>query len=163
MVGNSDWNAYAKEHLEQQFPELADEGYTMTSPDTIDYNCVAWAVEIEEEWWWPDAMGQEYWPEGVLREETLSAFVAAFETVGYEICDSSSREAGFLKIAIYGDAYQTPKHVARQLANGEWTSKIGQYEDIRHKTLKALTGHLCLGRHSLAPYDDAGSYRSRED
>ncbi|MEL6882527.1 MAG: hypothetical protein AAFP09_18535, partial [Cyanobacteria bacterium J06607_10] len=48
--------------------------------------------------------------------------------------------AGFQKIAIYIDAQQTPRHVTRQLANGEWTSKIGQYEDIQHKTLEALTG-----------------------
>ena len=33
MVGNSAWNAYTKEHLEQQFPNLASEGYTITSPE----------------------------------------------------------------------------------------------------------------------------------
>lgn len=140
MVGNSAWNAYTKQHLEQQFPNLAREGYTLTSPDTIDYNCVAWATEAEYEWWWPDSMDQEYWPEGVPREETLPAFVAAFKTVGYEICDDSLKEPNFQKIAIYGDAHEIPRHVARQLADGEWTSKIGQYEDIRHKTLEALTG-----------------------
>jgi hypothetical protein len=105
MVGNNAWNAYTKEHLEQQFPNLAGEGYLITSPDTIDYNCVAWAADSEEEWWWPDSMAQEYWPADVPREETLPAFTAA-----------------------------------RQLPNGEWTSKIGQYEDIQHKTLDALTG-----------------------
>lgn len=85
-------------------------------------------------------MEQEYWPEGIAREETLSAFTAAFRTIGYEACDDASMEADFLKIAIYGDTQKVPRHVARQLANGEWTSKIGQYEDIRHKNLKALTG-----------------------
>ncbi|MEL7353907.1 MAG: hypothetical protein AAFN38_20965 [Cyanobacteria bacterium J06560_5] len=140
MVGNSTWNAYAKEHLEQQFPNLARDGYTITSPDTIDYNCVAWAAEANEEWWWPDAMEQEYWPAGIPREETLPAFIAAFKTLGYEVCDGTSIETGFQKIAIYADAQQIPRHVARQLANGKWTSKIGQYEDIQHKTLEALTG-----------------------
>ncbi len=140
MVGNSAWNAYTKEHLEQQFPNLAREGYTITSPDTIDYNCVAWAAEAEDEWWWPDAMGQEYWPEGIPREETLLAFITAFSTIGYEVCDDASIESGFLKIVIYGDAQRVPRHVARQLTNGEWTSKIGQYEDIRHKNLEALSG-----------------------
>jgi hypothetical protein len=86
-------------------------------------------------------MGQEYWPAGILREETLPAFIAAFETIGYEVCDNPSMETGFVKIAIYGDAQNVPRHVARQLANGEWTSKIGQYEDIQHRTLKALTGN----------------------
>jgi hypothetical protein len=49
MVGNNAWNAYTKEHLEQQFPNLASEGYLITSPDTTEYNCVAWAAESEEE------------------------------------------------------------------------------------------------------------------
>jgi hypothetical protein len=140
MVGNNAWNAYTKEHLEQQFPNLAGEGYLITSPDTIDYNCVAWAAESEEEWWWPDSMGQEYWPADVPREETLPAFTAAFRTIGYEVCESALLESGFQKIAIYADAQNAPRHVARQLPNGEWTSKIGQYEDIQHKTLDALTG-----------------------
>ena len=61
-----------KEHLEKQFPKLAADNYVyvLTSPDTIDYNCVAWAAETDEEWWWPDPMEQEYWPDGVPREET---------------------------------------------------------------------------------------------
>lgn len=140
MVGNNAQKSYTKENLEQQFPNLAHEGYTVTSPDTIDYNCVAWAAESEDEWWWPDAVEQEYWPEGVPREETLTAFISAFETIGYEVCNDEFIEQGFLKIAIYGDSQKVPRHVARQLANGEWTSKISQYEDIRHKTLKALSG-----------------------
>ncbi|MGB3299647.1 MAG: hypothetical protein WBA76_15385 [Phormidesmis sp.] len=140
MVGNETWNAYAKKHLEQQFPNLASEGYRVTSPDTIDYNCVAWAAEAEETWWWPDLTEQEYWPEGVPREETLPAFVAAFRTIGYEVCKDALLEVGFQKVAIYANAQSLPRHVARQLANGEWTSKIGQYEDIQHKTLDALMG-----------------------
>ena len=140
MVGNNTWNAYAKEHLEKQFPRLATDNYALTSPDTIDYNCVAWAAETDEEWWWPDPMEQEYWPHGVPREETLSAFIAAFQTIGYETCEDASLEPSFQKIAIYADAQNTPRHVARQLPNGEWTSKIGQYEDIKHRALSSLTG-----------------------
>ncbi|MGH2412920.1 MAG: DUF7689 domain-containing protein [Microcystaceae cyanobacterium] len=140
MVGNNAWNAYAKGHLEKQFPKLSANEYALTSPDTIDYNCVAWAAQSNEEWWWPDPMEQEYWPDGVPREETLLAFIAAFRTIGYEICNDALLESGFQKIALYADAQNVPRHVARQLPNGEWTSKIGQYEDIQHQTLNALTG-----------------------
>ena len=140
MVSNNAWNNYAQEHLEKQFPKLTADSYILTSPDTIDYNCVAWAAESDEEWWWPDPMEQEYWPEGVPREETLSAFVEAFSTIGYEPCQNAELEPGIQKIAIYADAQNVPRHVARQLPNGEWTSKIGQYEDIQHRTLDMLTG-----------------------
>ena len=54
--------------------------------------------------------------------------------------DDASLESGFQKIAIYAEAENVPRHVARQLPNGDWTSKIGQYEDIQHRTLDALTG-----------------------
>jgi hypothetical protein len=126
--------------VEKQFPKLGTNEYALTSPDTIDYNCLAWAAETDEAWWWPDPMGQEYWPDGVPREETLSAFTAAFRTIGDEICDDTSLESGFQKIAIYVDSQNAPRHVARQLPNGEWTSKIGQYEDIQHRRFAVLTG-----------------------
>lgn len=29
-------------------------------------------------------------------------------------------------------------HIARQLKNGQWTSKVGDLEDISHKTLEIL-------------------------
>jgi len=29
MVGNNAWNAYAKEHLEKQFPKLATDNYVL--------------------------------------------------------------------------------------------------------------------------------------
>lgn len=140
MVGNNAWNNYAQEHLENQFPNLTSDNYALTSPDTIDYNCVAWAAESDEEWWWPDPMEQEYWPDGVPREETLSAFIEAFRTIGYEPCQDEELESGVQKIAIYANAQNVPRHVARQLPNGEWTSKIGQYEDIQHQALDVLTG-----------------------
>ena len=33
-------------------------------------------------------------------------------------------------------------HIARQLPNGRWTSKFGNWEDIEHTTLAALDGHF---------------------
>lgn len=31
-------------------------------------------------------------------------------------------------------------HVARQLTDGKWTSKLGQLEDIVHSTVDAIAG-----------------------
>jgi hypothetical protein len=33
-----------------------------------------------------------------------------------------------------------PKHAARSLPNGAWTSKLGDDEDIEHSTLAVLEG-----------------------
>lgn len=139
-LGNAAWQDYCRAELEKAYSNLKETGYRVTSPDTIDYNCVAWAVEGEtEEWWWPDAMQQEYWPPSAPREETLEAFIIAFQSIGYEVCDDPELEPGYWKIAIYTDAQAIPTHVARLQADGKWTSKLGQYEDIEHNALAGLT------------------------
>jgi hypothetical protein len=60
----------------------------------------------------------------------LAAFVAAFEALGYEECDTGALEDGYKKIAIYANS-AGPQHAARQL-HGRWTSKLGKDADIQH-------------------------------
>jgi hypothetical protein len=81
--------------------------------------------------WWPDLEEVAYWPEGITREETVDAFVQAYRSLGYEPCKDARLEHGVEKIAIYAVSGQ-PTHVARQLANGMWSSKLGPQEDIEH-------------------------------
>lgn len=38
--------------LKRQFPFLAKEGFTATSPTSTAYNCIAWAAGQTDEWWW---------------------------------------------------------------------------------------------------------------
>ena len=124
--------------LETLFPGLRDSGYVITSPEDIRYNCVAWAAGDEERWWWPDE--DSYWPEGIAREETITAFVAAYGGLGFVQCDSPAFEEGYEKIAIFAD-YTIPTHVARQLSSGFWSSKLGQLQDIQHR-LESMAGSL---------------------
>lgn len=142
MVGNEAWQEYAKNEIEKTYPNLPLTGYKITSPDSINYNCIAWAAGDEERWWWPDKNEQDYWPVGVKREETLQAFIEAFQTIGYQVCASESFEIGFEKIAIYADENGKPKHAAKQLPNGKWTSKLGNWEDIEHESLAGLVGEV---------------------
>lgn len=120
------------------FPLLKPNNHRRTSDPTPDYNCIAWAAGDASIWWWPDQAAMCYWPEGVAREETLAAFVAAYGTLGYALCDDNGLEKGLEKIAIYAKN-GVPTHAARQLKNGEWTSKLGRHEDIEH-ALGALEG-----------------------
>ncbi len=118
--------------IENLFPHLRNAGYEITSPPSVEYNCVAWAAQENDRWWWPDRLGIGYWPENTPREETLEAFAQAFVTLGYEPCDSNELEPGFEKIAIYVSQYGEPTHVAKQLSSSRWTSKLGNWEDIEH-------------------------------
>jgi hypothetical protein len=124
--------------IEQFFPNLPATGYAVTSPPTSDYNCIAWAAGVTDDWWWPDPMGVSFWPPGARREETVAAFVEAFQTLGYVACPDDRLEAGFEKVALYARG-GAPKHAARQLPNGKWTSKLGELEDVEH-TLDGIAG-----------------------
>ena len=91
--------------LESLFPGLHGSGYLVTSPADIRYNCVAWAAEDEEHWWWPDE--DSYWPEGVAREETIAAFVAAFEKLGFVLVQRSPPRGGLRE---GGDLRRSGRH-----------------------------------------------------
>jgi hypothetical protein len=76
---------------------------------------------------------------------TIQAFVRAFRTRGFAACDDSTLEEGVEKVAIFGklnDGILTPTHAALQLASGEWTSKIGPFEDVTHTSLRDVVGPL---------------------
>jgi hypothetical protein len=60
--------------------------------------------------------------------------------MGYEECATDELEPGFEKVVIYMDEDGFPTHAARQLENGNWTSKLGGWEDIEHTSLSCLEG-----------------------
>ena len=86
---------------------------------------------------WPDDV---VWPDDVRNDESVEAFIAYFESIGYFLCDNPTLEEGFLKIALFvNDDY--PTHVSHQLSTGKWSSKMG-YEgvDIEHDDLDCISG-----------------------
>jgi hypothetical protein len=88
-------------------------------------------------------MGIGYWPAGAARTVTRGAFIQAYKNLGYEQCLDGALQAGFQKIAIFGvgqAGLEIPTHAALQLESGQWTSKLGILEDVRHKTLHAVNG-----------------------
>ncbi len=128
----------SRQEIEASFPYLRNSGYSITSPATIEYNCIAWASGVTGAWWWPDPMNLYYWPPTIPRENTLEAFINTYELLSYTICKDGKCEEGFERIAIYVDANRKPTHAARQLSSGRWTSKLGPLEDIEHTTLDGL-------------------------
>jgi hypothetical protein len=122
------------EPLLSTFPGLARGGYSTTSLADKRYNCIAHAASDNEHWWWPvPADVQEvYWPAGVARQETLSAFRDAFASLGYVECRGADLEPGYEKIAVFANDQGVPLHAARQRPEGAWTSKLGELEDIDH-------------------------------
>jgi hypothetical protein len=124
--------------IEDLFPALRGRVWSITSPSDEKYNCIAWAAGDWTQPWWPDAEGAFFWPAGVARAATLDACRDAFITLGYAVCDDDHLEPGFEKVALFA-LVGAPKHAARQLPSGRWTSKLGKGEDIEH-ALHDLTG-----------------------
>ena len=127
------------DHLQSRFPRLKESAYCVTSPQSVFYNCIAWAAGDTNRPWWPDALFQYYWPKDAPREVNLEAFCAAFSPLGYRPCETGEPEEGFEKVAIYNSPDGKPTHMARQLRLGVWTSKLGDLEDIEH-SLEGLEG-----------------------
>lgn len=122
-----------------ELPNLTNKNHTVTSPATDQYNCIAWAAGDDERRWWPDPLNIEYWPAGVQRGESLQDFIDAFSSLGYTPCDDGNLECGIEKIALFAKnsaAGPKPTHASVQLESGEWSSKLGGFEDILHTSVR---------------------------
>jgi hypothetical protein len=134
-------------------PQLTVVNHREASSTSWQYNCIAWAAGVIDAWWWP--VPGRYWPPNVPREESLTAFVAAFATLGYAPGASPILEAGVEKVALYASG-NTPTHASGQLPSGLWTSKLGPAIDIEHATPDAVAGGVygevvvILGRNRTA-------------
>lgn len=127
-------------NIETYFPALQSTGYTVTSPQTTTYNCIAWSLGLNNRWFWPDKGGQYYWPDEIPREANVEAFALCFSKLGFEESDNPSLEKSYEKVALFVDNQSNPTHAARQLPNGMWTSKLGRENDIEHNDLDGICG-----------------------
>ncbi len=120
---------------ESMFPNLQKVGYEKKSEPTELYNCIAFAVGIEDEW--VDPLG--VWPSDVGKDDTVDNLVEVCQRYGFEICNDGNAEEGFDKLAIYAtDGGAIYQHVAKLDIDGRWCSKMGPDDDIAHATLEAL-------------------------
>ena len=130
------------------FPALdSDPAFRISSEFDPGYNCIAYAAGDNTQPWEPMnsaavTSAGTYWPAGVVALPTVSAYVAAFATLGYEVCDSADHEDGYEKVALYTNAEGTPVHAAREVDAGLWTSKMGGAEDIEHSAPLNVAGMI---------------------
>jgi hypothetical protein len=141
---------------EDDFPYLNNNNHRVSSQKRDTQNCIAYAAGDDIHSWWPLPPAvfpgryppRYYWPSGCPKEETLAAFECAFSKVGFSPCTDGKREAGYVKIAIFGSGTPgDPKaivlHAARQspFRNDQWRSKMGDDYDIDHQ-IAAVEGPL---------------------
>jgi hypothetical protein len=126
--------------IEHDFPKLVVDGWKETSKDTTDYNCFAFALHDETDWYSPLPTSGYYWPaDKIARNTALPTMIEMYRYEGgFEPCENGEYEEGFEKIALYINQRGNVTHAARQKPSGKWTSKLGVMEDIEHPLLSSL-------------------------
>lgn len=118
--------------IEETFPRLKESNYEILKPPTHAYNCIAWAIGTPSEWVWPGNTIEDF-------DLLTRAFgYQRLETLNYKV------EEGVTKIVLYGkivDGKADATHMARQMPDGTWTSKLGSLALIQHENPDDLDGN----------------------
>ncbi|MGD0541516.1 MAG: hypothetical protein ABSB33_08360 [Tepidisphaeraceae bacterium] len=111
---------------------------------TFAYNCVGFAIG-DVHWWDPSGVDGTAWPGDLARDDSVETFLELFRRWGFYSCDNSSYEAGYEKLAVFGiDGLF--EHVAIQVSDNLWISKLGNLEDIQHPLMPmegSQYGNIC--------------------
>ena len=122
-----------------EFPNTSVEPFIQKSHVDVNYNCIAWAASDNTRWYEPDPFGNYYWRGEVARDYTIEAYINLYEFLGYERCEHGNLEEGYIKVAVFAIG-TWPTHAARQLENGNWTSKLGKNIDVEHSIFSIEDG-----------------------
>jgi hypothetical protein len=120
--------AYERGPVDVAFPQLKGD-YEVLRPHSRRYNCISWSLGISVQWIWPgDDIEKFDQLNGRYRYKRLGRL-------------DLSHRPGTEKIALYAISQNgrlAVTHQARQMADGTWTSKLGQLPLIRHRTATAI-------------------------
>ena len=119
------------------FPNLSGEDFKIVGVPTPKYNCIAYAADDPDNWWWPYKHGA-YWPEHATMSENITSLREVFAELGYKECHDSTFEPGYRKVALY-EKHGEMQHAASQTPNGKWRSKIGRGPVVEHTSPEPLT------------------------
>lgn len=129
-----------RDEIEQLFPKLHGTPWEIKSRKTRRYNCLAWAAREKHRRW--DFTKGAHWPPGVKRASGIAYLVGAFQAEGFSVCNESDcrkYDSTADSIVVY-EMNRIGMHAARLLANGMWSSKLGDVEDVQHKTPEDISG-----------------------
>jgi hypothetical protein len=121
------------------FPRSFIQPFQVTSAITPIYNCIAYVYGDSTRPYWPYPFPQfafpevlYYWPPGLPRINHVDSFRQLYETIGYKVCQDGTLDLPWEKIAVFGKNENDPKHAAKQLITGKWSSKLGTNYDVSH-------------------------------
>lgn len=117
-----------------------DSNFKLTSPDTYQYNCIAYAMGMKDRWIDSSDLPWHWWPP-VSKGRNGSDLVEAFKYFGFVACGmDDSIEDDYDKVALYSNA-DGWTHAARVVGNGIYHSKFGASYDGTHSRGDVLQAH----------------------
>jgi len=119
------------------FPGLKEDAkFRITSDCTPAYNCIGWALGMNDVWVGldhPSNYAWNWWPKEVAENASQSSLISLFAYFGFVECEDGKIEENFDKVALYANNSGWT-HAARIVAEDELHSKIGTAWDIHHGT-----------------------------
>lgn len=138
-----------------------DADILVTSQPTWVYNCIAFAMGSQDMWvasahpngwyaWWPDDVK-------VPRNSHPMSLIAAFQYMGFELCEDNLPEEGFDKVVLYQIVNPNTNqlewtHAAKVIGEHRLHSKIGAWYDVQHRDGDVFT---------QCPYGEEYAYMRR--
>lgn len=108
-----------------------DGNFMLTSPFTYRYNCIAYAMGMQDRWVDGANLPWHWWPP-VHKGMDVSDLIEAFRFFGFEECGmDDSLDIEYDKVALYCNA-EGWTHAARVVGNGVYHSKFGASYDGTH-------------------------------
>jgi hypothetical protein len=120
-----------RQQVEAACPRLKQTQYDILRTSAKTYNCIGWALGTSTDWVWPGTSVADF-------DHLTAAFgYHRIQTLDFRL------DMGLKKIVLYGkwvDGKWEPTHMARQMPDGTWTSKLGKLPLIRHLRPSDLNG-----------------------
>lgn len=131
-----DYNTPAnRKDLIGSFPKLAsDTNFYVESPFTFQYNCIAWAMGMDDRWVDIAPIPWHWWPDGVMKDESEESLKLAFAALGFVECKVDEiMQEGYDVVALYSLNGKW-QHAARVLDTNVFHSKFGALNDAKHSS-----------------------------
>jgi hypothetical protein len=129
----------AKSDVERDFPALAGTEYDLSDED-FNYNCLAFALGDQSNWWEPPKGLGQYWPPGFSEDVTVPTVELIIKTHGFTVETEIRSTPGTDAIAIFAEGNEWT-HFAK-FSNGSWSSKLGDGHDVIGVSPEHLEGPL---------------------
>ena len=141
MVGNLQT---AIDSLLNDFPSLRTPGnFRRNSNPTAIYNCIAWALRLDDLFVASDNVPWHWWPVGVDRSFSEASLINCFKCFGFVECDDPSFEPSYDKVALYSQNGMWT-HAARVIKPDFYHSKFGYNVDGFHRSGDVLSSKYGL-------------------